>query len=268
MAHDDLFDQAAMDALGLLDRYESALFTRSFHRAPLDIQKQVIELQAAIATDESLLPDELPDPSLRERVLAAVAKAAESAEVGAGPLARIDERSGAEYEVPPIEQRKARATAMFWRAAVLVLSVALVIVSYFGVQAMRFNNQLARAAFADMVHEEFEAELGPSYREFIGHPACQTVRFNSPDGEFEGSVTMYINHSTREAYVVAMSMPSSGEPYELLSNVNGQTTKVRSFDVRDRPIIGVRLTDLSPAMTTTATWTITNARGTVVMRSS
>ena len=70
-----LLELASLDALGLLDDVESAMYTRSFHDAPATIQDEVLRLQGEIANDHLLLPGEEPDPELRERVLRAVADA-------------------------------------------------------------------------------------------------------------------------------------------------------------------------------------------------
>ena len=75
MTRQELLELAALDALGLLDRYEAALYTRSFHYASAPVQDEIVRLQAEIVSDESLLPEEEPDDSLRERVLRKVAEA-------------------------------------------------------------------------------------------------------------------------------------------------------------------------------------------------
>ena len=75
MTRQELLELAALDALGLLDRYEAALYTRSFHHASAPVQDEIVRLQAEIASDESLLPLDKPEGSLRERVLRKVAEA-------------------------------------------------------------------------------------------------------------------------------------------------------------------------------------------------
>ena len=77
MTREQLLELAALDALGLLDEYEAALYNRSFHDAPAAVQEEIQRLQALVANDETLRVDEEPDPSLRARVLTAVAKAIE-----------------------------------------------------------------------------------------------------------------------------------------------------------------------------------------------
>ena len=41
MTREELLELAALDAFGLLDDYEAALFTRSFHHAPVAVQDEI-----------------------------------------------------------------------------------------------------------------------------------------------------------------------------------------------------------------------------------
>ena len=266
MTHEELLEQAALDALGLLDQYESSLFTRSFHRATATVQKQIVEFQAELAADESLLPDEMPPADLRERVLSSVAEAVESQEADFAPLASI--RGGrVDRPVEPAmpTSRPVRSTAIFWRAAVLVLTVALVIVSYFGVQATQLNKTLARAMYSDDARQEINELLGPSVSEFLSHPARRTIRFTAPDPEFDGTVTVYLNEKTNEALVVAMGMPTN-ERFTLEASSGDSVNRREAFEATD-DIVGVRLTDLSPATMASTSWSIRNSKGETVLRS-
>ena len=92
MTRQELLELAALDALGLLDRYEAALYTRSFHHASAPVQDEIVRLQAEIASDETLLPVDEPDGSLRERVLRKVAEAIEAEASEFAPLATIGRR--------------------------------------------------------------------------------------------------------------------------------------------------------------------------------
>ncbi len=267
MTHEELLEQAALDALGLLDQYEALLFTRSFHRATATVQKQIVEFQAELAADESLLPDETPSPELRDRILAAVAEAVESQEADFAPLASIGGRVERQFDPALSSRRPNRSNAIFLRiavAAVLVLGVALIIVSYFGMQAVQLNNQLAKAAFSEKTLQEFEDELGPSFKEFVGHPDCNTIRFTASDPEFEGAVTLYLNEKTQEAYVLATSMPI--ERFALVASSGSTVNSRQSFDIAG-PIAGVRLTNLSPATVASSSWSIRDSRGMTVMQS-
>ena len=64
-----LLELAVLDSHGLLESMESELFNRAFHDAPVALQDEIQRMQEKLATDESLLPEDLPDATLRKRVL-------------------------------------------------------------------------------------------------------------------------------------------------------------------------------------------------------
>ena len=68
MPREELLELASLDALGLLDEFDSAHFTRSFHAAPASVQDEIRRLQASIATDAALLSD----PGFRQRAALAL----------------------------------------------------------------------------------------------------------------------------------------------------------------------------------------------------
>ncbi|MCP4007434.1 MAG: hypothetical protein GY725_24900 [bacterium] len=102
MAREDLLELAPLDALGMLDDYESALFTRSFHHAPAAVQDEIKELQAKVASNPVLLPKIEPPARLRERVLMRVDRAIEEGGAELRPLATIGRRRPLPARRPPI----------------------------------------------------------------------------------------------------------------------------------------------------------------------
>ena len=92
LTREDLLELAALDALGLLDEFDTAHYTRSFHDAPVAVQDEIKQRQAELAADTMLLPDEGPTPSLRQRVLDAVAEAVEEKDQELAPIAQIGQR--------------------------------------------------------------------------------------------------------------------------------------------------------------------------------
>ncbi|MHC4348964.1 MAG: hypothetical protein ACYS15_10600, partial [Planctomycetota bacterium] len=143
----ELLELATLDTFGLLDPVEEDLYTRSFHDAPATVQDEIVRLQAQIAEDLSLLPGDEPDPSLRERVLKAVAEAIERDDTKLAPLAHIgprrpDERGG--------DGRYAgAAAAQFWRAASFVLAGVSLIMVYFLAIGSQRSDELTKAALYD-----------------------------------------------------------------------------------------------------------------------
>ncbi|MHC4079718.1 MAG: hypothetical protein ACYSU2_00185 [Planctomycetota bacterium] len=160
----ELLELATLDTFGLLDPVEEDLYTRSFHDAPATVQDEIVRLQAQIAEDLSLLPGDEPDPSLRERVLKAVAEAIERDDTKLAPLAHIgprrpDERGG--------DGRYAgAAAAQFWRAASFVLAGVSLIMVYFLAIGSQRSDELTKAALYDDA-KKLEVLLKSRPKEFL-----------------------------------------------------------------------------------------------------
>lgn len=266
LTSEELLELAEQDALGVLDQYDAAQFTREFFRAPLTIQQQIIELQAGIVSDVALLETEAPASSMRKQVLNAVANAVENEAMKLAPIASIG-RTERSYEPVQRNPRRDFVNTWFWRAAVLALTVSLIIVSYFHSQAIRTGNQLGVLLRSDNTREQIEEMLGPTFRDFAGNPACRTVTLSSVNPEFDGSATLYINDRTNQAFLVALSMPQSVQPFALHNDRDGDTPRLRSFNTNNF-VDGVRLDGVSTKVLTSKSWCIKDKDGIIVLRSS
>lgn len=89
MTRDELLELAPLDALGLLDDFEAALFDRSFHHAPAAVQAEVSALQAEIAAMVGSLGREEPSVVLRSKVLLRIGAEVEDVAEQLKPLAHI-----------------------------------------------------------------------------------------------------------------------------------------------------------------------------------
>ncbi|MDA0803331.1 MAG: hypothetical protein O2819_06195 [Planctomycetota bacterium] len=89
---DELFELAQLELLGALDDPDLSRLEALRRRAPAALLAEVLDLQAALAADDDLLPDVNPDAALRSRVLAGIADAAElRRRDGLTPLASLGE---------------------------------------------------------------------------------------------------------------------------------------------------------------------------------
>ncbi len=156
MTRDELLELAPLDALGLLDEYDALLFSRGFHAAPESVRAEIRDLQAAVAADESLLPDVAPSASLADRVLTAVRGEVDAA-ADPAPLATIGRgRARAAAAATTLDRPAAPTTGPIrprrrlihslaghgWRAAAFALAAAVVVAMYFGVQLLDQNREL------------------------------------------------------------------------------------------------------------------------------
>ena len=175
LTRQDLLELAALDALGLLDEFDSAHYTRSFHDAPTTVQDEIKLRQAELASDRTLLPEEGPPPSLRQRVLDGVAEAVEQNDQELAPLAQIGQR----YRATVVSSAEGfgQTSAPFWRAAVFVLAAAVVVLAYFAADAYRQGNLIAVAALTGNTTEQLEKMIGPTFKDFLLDGNAELIAF-------------------------------------------------------------------------------------------
>lgn len=268
MTHEELLELAALDAFGLLDEYEAALYTRSFHKASAAVQQQIVELQAELVADESLLPGEEPDPSLRQRVLKAVSQAVESEAADLAPLASIG-RAPRAAEPVVAQSHQPRVSIYFWRAAVFALTASLLVVGYFFHEAYNHNNELTRTAISENTRDQLEDLIGPTFKEFLNDPNARRVALTSADPEeFRGSAMLYIKEDEQQVFLLGVDIPQTAQPYTLVATASdGSTQTLRSFDTNGT-IVGIRVDGVAGNVLASNQWSITDSNGTVLLRNS
>lgn len=171
MNREELLELAPLDAFGLLDEVEAALFHRAFHQATPAVQAEVLALQAELAEAEHFLAEEDPRPILRRKVLLRLEEVIDETAEGLRPIAQIGSRG---REAAPVARspepemtesrrdpaslaafrslmeefaernaRVAARTTPFWRAASIMLLAALAASLYFQVQTRREAKEFA-----------------------------------------------------------------------------------------------------------------------------
>ncbi|QOI99778.1 MAG: hypothetical protein HRU70_04490 [Phycisphaeraceae bacterium] len=138
MTIQELFENAQLDALGLLDDREREEFDRAFWAASPGVQAQIRRQQARLCRVEALLPDVTPRPELRETVVAAVV-AASSAETPE-PAPAFQHPAGPRY-VSPLPMNRARAVSPVWRVTAIAMATAAVVL---GGAFLRVRSELTR----------------------------------------------------------------------------------------------------------------------------
>ncbi len=269
MSREELLELAALDALSLLDEYEAALFTRSFHHAPTAVQEEIKALQAAFATDDTLLPDVQPSQALRERVLNAMARAIESESVKLAPLATIGR--------PPSERRAATVariglggSGQFWRAATFVLVGVLVALVVIGSQRVQPNDKFqafvvdlfAQEQVKAILEEEAREDIiGRDFMEFIQAPNPRVVTLGSKD--HSAAALLLFDPTHEDALLLSVGLAAHTE--YTLTATDGTTTITRTF----QPLAAMHaltIDHVSPSLFAGLTWTVTEvATGAVVL---
>jgi hypothetical protein len=262
----DLLELAALDAFGLLDEYESELYDRSFHHAPAPVQDQIKRLQAEIASDESLLPADKPDRSLRQKVLEAVARTADAESISLQPLARI----GRHRQIADAAQPRLRrgASAQFWRAACFVLAGVTVVMGYFLTEGVRESSEVAQAAlFNDAIR--VQQILGTTMTDFLLDES-RKIQLRPKDSSMPYQAALWLNHRTGKGAVTLKNLPpTKGDDYILQVVLeNGETQRLHRFPSTG-DFFGVQITELTAkVLASVAYWEITDLRGTVLLTSA
>jgi hypothetical protein len=271
MTREELIELAALDAFGLLDEYETALYTRSFHHAPAAVQDELRQLQAAVASDTTLLPDIEPSKPLRSRVLEAVSRAIEAESAELAPLAMIGRSRAERREI--IGRIGLGATGQVWRAAAFVLAGVLLVVLYFGRQGAEPNEQLMGLAVDLLAQEQVRAHLaeeeqddivGPDLMEFLNDPTCKRFVLRPDDENVDAIGIIFVNEDTNQAFLLTLGLPTDGS-YSIAASDSEGVFARKSFSPRSG-ITGLQLGEVPALALSEISVIISNTAGEIVLR--
>lgn len=264
----ELLELAALDALGLLDDFESRIYTRSYHDAPASVQDQIKRLQAELASDDSILPVDEPSPALRQRVLKAVADAIERDESRLAPLATIGRRRVA----GTADNRfLLSASGQFWRAACFVMAGVTVVFALFYVRAQDFANRVSEIALIRNTDAVLEELIGPTFKDFLFDDDTSFIVLDPAVPGTKGRGVVCINERTFQAFLITEDLAQGG-PGSYTLALRGQGTgpdgrsDVRSFGSTGG-LQGIALGTVHVSLPT-ARWIVMNAAGAVILTST
>jgi hypothetical protein len=242
-----LIELAVLDAHGLLDPIESDVFTRSFHDAPASIQDEIIQMQRDFALDDSLLPSDVPNSSLKKQVLHAVAEAADQEARRLAPLALIGARASA--------MRGKLGTSKqtyFWRTAALILFGVAVVLGIMAVESNQRATRVAQIAMNLNATSTITNTVGPDFNLFIDNPYCHVTRLEREYGNNDGYIRVAVNERFGGGYVIGLDLldgeeiiiqgtTADGEVIEL-ARINADGSIVgHSFDIAKELIPGLTI---------------------------
>lgn len=266
MTTKELLELAALDALGLLDRYEAAIYTRSFHDAPVPVQDEITRLQAEVVADERLVPDEEPNPALRERVLKAVADAIAREEARLAPLATIGRRRAAETGAGRSPFAAGSTSGQFWRAASFVLAGAWLVMLYFFSQGFQSSNQLTRAVF-NYDTGQLQLLLGDRAKDFLLDDSGK-ITLTATDEESDVRACLYVDDTSNEILILHEGLPRADDGAYVLQVLrkDGMMEQILAFG-SNGAFNGVKAANLRPDLVASvALWQIADlASGTVLL---
>ena len=276
MSIEELMELAALDAFGLLDEYETDLYSRSFHHAPASVQDEIVRIQAELAANEALLPIETPDKDLRARVLKAVARAIEEEDSATlatlAPLASI----GGRLTSSPVATRPRLAlSGQFWRAAALLLASTTLVMTYFWAEARTEGNRIAKLALDQNMILQLEKEIGPTFLEYLGNPSCDRHVFRNKTPRTNAIGTLFVDRKTKTAFLLLLDMPTiesdddTKNQYTLRARLEDGTNEVvHTFSGTLSRNHGLRINRLSSTLLAIVAWEITDSSGVALLHSS
>ena len=265
-----LLELASLDALGLLDDVESALYTRSFHDAPATVQDEVLRLQGEIANDHLLLPGEEPDPDLRERVLKAVADAL-ARDDSLAPLARIGRprRERGRDGDGRMGRISLGGSGQLWRAASFALAGVSLIMAYFLAIGRQASGELYDAAIWGNT-AALEVLLTPPAKEFLLDDS-RKVSLDPRDVDAKYDATLYVNIEAGRVLILVSNLPArDGKGYQLQAIAEGSTepTVLKLFH-SPAGFGGVQIDNLpAKLLAAVVKWQIASIDGMVLLTSS
>ncbi|MDP7009493.1 MAG: hypothetical protein QGI78_07985 [Phycisphaerales bacterium] len=225
-----LLELAVLDGFGLLEPLESELFNAAFLDAPVAVQEEVTRIQEDLATDETLLPDELPDSALRKRVLDAVAKAADDEAKRLAPLALIGARAGRRTN------HTSRGSSA-WRAVAMVLFGVSVVLAAFAINANDRANNITKYALNADVEQTLTDLIGSEFGEFIRNPSAPAVGLERENGDPTGYIRVAINERTGAGYILAIDLKDGEEFIIQGTTPDGEVLELARIHAGNTPVI-------------------------------
>lgn len=224
----ELVELASLDAFGLLPAADAVKFEQAFMTASSEVQAEIRSIQAELATDTSLLNNEEPSSSLRQRVLDAVALNIDSEAERLAPLATIGDKD----HLPPNQMDNSHshhssglfASVWTWRMAALVMFGVVVTLAVFNATSNREASMLASTHTTLNTLDELKDQIGPQFTEFVNNPNCRHYYLSSLDGS--GMIRVAVNERSGNAFVLGLDLGdnTAGSQLRLSSKDGSQET--------------------------------------------
>jgi hypothetical protein len=218
----ELIESTMLHALGLLEDSEIAQFEAAFAAAPEAVQQQVREDALRMGDFGDLMPNNEPDPALRELVVSAVRAAMReqeneqriaATEALAAPavIARIDPASTRRAQ-PKIS--KAPRVHRLWRASTIGFAAATIALSVVWTNNNQTYNQVAPDVFLGQLYKGIGAEFLEST---LFDQSTQRVSLVSSDESSKAIAAVWHNEEWDTARLFVKNMKASQEnPYRLV----------------------------------------------------
>jgi len=208
----ETLELARLDALGMLDAEERAIFERAFQDASPALRDQIRREQNRLTDIGDLLPDVDPPQDLRGRVLVAVrdAMSAVTGRAGGDVLARIE----------PLAVNMRRNVSPLWRAACIGFATATIVLMGFAFNQQNTYDDALQAVRDGELAEQIALQLGPQFVDTFFSPTADRVRFmpvaDAAAAASSSRAQVMIDHENQIAMLVCMNLPKVEGRYALV----------------------------------------------------
>jgi len=204
----DILELARLDALGMLDSEERAVFERAFRDASPAIQEQIRREQNRLTDIGDLLPDVDPPQDLRARVLGVVRDAMTAVTGRNGEvLARIE----------PLAINMRRNVSPLWRAACIGFATATIVLMGFAFNLQNTYDDSLQALRDGELSEQIAREIGPQFIDTLLSPNAERVNFLPvADTSGRGGAVVLIDKESKLAFLVCKNLPRIDGHYALV----------------------------------------------------
>ena len=258
-------DLAMREVLGLLDAEEETRLGRAFDAMSPQDQAEILDLQAAIASEIGGLGDDRPDRALRYRVLADLAEEMDRENLDVSPIASIGARRPAPRrmassdgsdgghelgpELGPAEHDASRRrldrgvrSARVWRAATIAFAAAFLAVFVFQQSTQdsldrivvmldsAFNQEQLRKDFSDRRDEDAQEGQAPSLLPLLESGSVERYALVSRDAGTTGAMlfAQYDRKGPTAYTLFVMENQEEIRAFDLVGVASGQDAPIRT----------------------------------------
>ena len=249
-------DLAIREVLGLLDPEEEARLGRAFDSMSPQDQAEILDLQAAIASEIGGIGDDVPDRALRYRVLAELATEIDQENLDVSPIASIGSRHLAsrtsewrhekaddgDSSTSRILLERGVRSARVWRAATIAFAAAFLAVLVFQrstqdsldqIVAMldsAINQEQLRKDFSDRRGPDAQQEQEPSMLPLLESASVERYALDSSVTGTTGAMLFAQNDLQGPTTYTLFVMENQEEirAFDLVGVASGQDTPIRT----------------------------------------
>jgi hypothetical protein len=298
----DLLELAQLEVTGVLEEHDGMRLERLFRESPERVQQEVIELQAALAAQVTLLPDVQPDRALVYEVLASVRRdirqsdadmapiasigvrrggaAAKDSTAASGSFGAVGTRSGAGFVVatggdsqddPTLAVRRAedlrwKRAAKLWRASCLAAIGGIVVAVVLHISTYRQAVRIGELALQNAVSAQLTSMIGAGLPEFLDQ-RCVVRGLVGVSQRESGSVAVMLSPKFDAVLVAWIDLPKNRAlRLEAVDPETNSAIAVGGFSAVN-PVGGTRLAVPVGAANLSTAWRVVDASGAVVFTS-